>query len=93
MKRTIPDYYAILREYHALTGIPSLVNTSFNIHDEPIVYSPADAIRAFLQSRLDALILGDLLIDAPRPEREHVGSSAARGPGATDRPALVATGQ
>jgi len=58
-------YYAILREYHALTGIPSLVNTSFNIHDEPIVHTPEDAIRAFRQSRIDALILGDTLVLSP----------------------------
>ena len=88
-----PPYYAILREYHALTGIPSLVNTSFNIHDEPIVHSPADAIRAFLQSRLDALILGDLLIDSPRPESGRVSGGAVHRTGAVDRPALVETGE
>ena len=43
-----PSFYRILREYHALTGIPSLINTSFNMHEEPIVCSPDDAIRAFL---------------------------------------------
>ena len=60
-----PAYYSILREYHQLTGIPSVVNTSFNIHEEPIVNSPAEAIQAFEQSRLDALVLGDMLIMAP----------------------------
>jgi carbamoyltransferase len=60
-----PAYYRILAEYHRLTQIPSLVNTSFNIHEEPIVNTPAEAIRAFAQSRLDALILGDLLLLAP----------------------------
>jgi carbamoyltransferase len=64
-ERDNAGYYSILREYRALTGIPTLVNTSFNIHDEPIVHTPADAIKAFLQSRLDGLILGDVLISGP----------------------------
>ena len=59
------DYYDILSEYHRMTGIPSLVNTSFNIHEEPIVNTPAEAVRAFEQSRLDALVLGDNLLMAP----------------------------
>lgn len=59
------EYYDILAEYHRLTGIPSLVNTSFNIHEEPIVHTPAEAIKAFEQSRLDALVLGDCLVLAP----------------------------
>lgn len=57
-----PDYYAILKAYKEITGIPSLINTSFNMHEEPIVNSPAEAVAAFRQSRLDALILGDRLI-------------------------------
>jgi carbamoyltransferase len=37
---TAPDFYRILQAYHALTGIPSLINTSFNMHEEPIVCTP-----------------------------------------------------
>jgi carbamoyltransferase len=59
------QYYDIVAEYEKLTGIPSLVNTSFNIHEEPIVHTPAEAIKAFEQSRLDALVLGDHLLLAP----------------------------
>jgi carbamoyltransferase len=68
-----PPYYAILKEYHQLTGIPSVVNTSFNIHEEPIVSSPAEAIKSFEQSRLDALVLGDMLIMAPPAWRDETG--------------------
>ena len=57
-----PEYYKILKEYHRRTGIPSLVNTSFNMHEEPIVCTPEDAVRAFLLGSLDALILGPFLI-------------------------------
>lgn len=60
-----PSYYKILSEYKKITGIPSVVNTSFNIHEEPIVNTPEEAIRAFKDSRLDALLLGDRLILAP----------------------------
>ncbi|MFT5430905.1 MAG: carbamoyltransferase [Myxococcota bacterium] len=53
-----PGYHAILQRFYELTGTPTLVNTSFNMHGEPIVGSPYDAIRAFKASRLDHLILG-----------------------------------
>ncbi|MFB3907621.1 MAG: carbamoyltransferase [Candidatus Eisenbacteria bacterium] len=67
-----PSYYRILEEYHARTGTPVVINTSFNIHEEPIVRSPQDAIRAFLDSALDCLAIGDFLVAGP------VGSMATR---------------
>ncbi len=57
-----PKYYKLLSEYFKLTGIPSLVNTSFNMHEEPIVCTPDDAVRAFLSSQIDYLSIGDFLI-------------------------------
>jgi carbamoyltransferase len=57
-----PDYYEILSAYHHLTGIPTLVNTSFNMHEEPIVMTPRHALKAFEASNLDALIAGPFLI-------------------------------
>lgn len=57
-----PSYYRILKEYYNLTGIPSLVNTSFNMHEEPIVCTPEDAVRSFLQGHLDYLAIGKYLI-------------------------------
>jgi carbamoyltransferase len=71
-----PEYYSILKQYHAMTGIPSLVNTSFNIHEEPIVNTPQEALQAFRQSRLDALILGKRLVLAP-PHWQTVTDTAA----------------
>ena len=61
---TDPFYYAVLKGCHARTGVPSLVNTSFNMHEEPIVASPDDAARAFVQGHLDTLVLGPFLVDA-----------------------------
>jgi len=56
-------YYDILKEFHSITNIPSIVNTSFNMHEEPIVCSPFDAIRAFLAGHLDYLAIGNYLIE------------------------------
>ena len=60
-----PELPQIITEYHRLTGIPSVINTSFNMHEEPIVCSPDDAIRAFLQGNLDYLAIGDCLVAHP----------------------------
>jgi carbamoyltransferase len=57
-----PSFHSILSRYHALTGIPSLINTSFNLHEEPIVCSPGDAIRAFLQGGFRYMQLGEFLV-------------------------------
>ncbi len=59
---TNPSFHAILRAYHRRTGIPSVLNTSFNIHEEPIVCTPADAVATYLAGGLDYLALGDLLV-------------------------------
>ena len=56
-----PGMYRILEEYRKLSGIPCLVNTSFNMHEEPIVATAKDACRAFLLSGLDYLIAGPYL--------------------------------
>ena len=57
-----PSYYRTLKYYHDLSGIPSLINTSFNMHEEPIVCTVGDAISAYLASELDALAIGDFLV-------------------------------
>jgi carbamoyltransferase len=56
-----PSYYRIIREFQRLTGISSVVNTSFNIHEEPIVCTPQDAIRAFQIGHLDVLAIGPFI--------------------------------
>ena len=64
-----PSFCRIVREYYQLGGIPSIINTSFNMHEEPIVNSPADAVRAFLQGNLDYLAIGNLLVRHPMQAR------------------------
>jgi len=61
-KEANPSYYKIIDEYRKITGIPSIVNTSFNVHEEPIVCNPDDAITAYRQSRLDFLAIGNYLV-------------------------------
>jgi len=58
---TNPSMYRILERYYERTGIPLLINTSFNLHEDPIVCTPQDAVRAFLASRLDYLAMGPFL--------------------------------
>lgn len=70
-----PGFQRIIREFMRLTGLPTVVNTSFNIHEEPIVCSPADAVRAFLQGHLDMLALGPFLAKGPQAD-ERVRSAA-----------------
>jgi carbamoyltransferase len=60
-----PSFHRILDEYHRLTGLPSVINTSFNMHEEPIVCAPDDAVRAFLQGNLDYLAIGNFLVVHP----------------------------
>lgn len=62
---TAPDFYKIAVAYHKLTGIPSLINTSFNMHGEPIVCTPEDALRSFNEGNLDYLAIGNWLVVNP----------------------------
>ena len=57
-----PSYYKILQEYNKLSGIGCIVNTSFNMHEEPIVASPEDALRAFDQGSVDILAIGNYIV-------------------------------
>ncbi len=58
-----PRFARLLQSFHEITGCPVLLNTSFNVRGEPIVCSPADALRCFVTAGLDALVLEDCLIE------------------------------
>ncbi|MBF0422926.1 MAG: carbamoyl transferase [Magnetococcales bacterium] len=60
-----PDYHALISAFAAITGVGAVLNTSFNLHGEPIVHTPEDAVSTFLRSGLDHLLLGDLLVSKP----------------------------
>jgi carbamoyltransferase len=53
-----PLYYRLIDEFGALTGVPVIMNTSFNLRGEAIVHTPTDALRTFFSSGMDALVIG-----------------------------------
>lgn len=59
-------YYDLLHEFNKLTGVPVLINTSFNTRGEPIVCSPKDAIACFYTSPFDALVINSFLLEKRR---------------------------
>jgi carbamoyltransferase len=58
-----PFYHAVVTRFGAATGVPVLLNTSFNLRAEPIVATPEDAVKTFLASGLDLLVLEDFLVE------------------------------
>jgi carbamoyltransferase len=60
-----PIYYDLLRAFACRSGVPVLVNTSFNTRGEPIVCTPRDAVECFWTSPLDALVIGPFLLEKP----------------------------
>ncbi|MCZ6464610.1 MAG: carbamoyltransferase [Proteobacteria bacterium] len=64
-----PVYYDILSAFHRRTGVPVLMNTSFNVRGEPIVSSPFDALRCYLGTGMDALAIGSFLLRKDGAER------------------------
>jgi carbamoyltransferase len=63
-----PLYYDLIRAFADRTGVPVLVNTSFNTRGEPIVCTPRDAVESFWTSPLDALVIGSFLLEKRRRE-------------------------
>ncbi|QFZ24292.1 carbamoyltransferase [Saccharothrix syringae] len=62
-------FWLLLEEFEARTGVPVLLNTSFNNHAEPIVDSVEDAVRTFLTTGLDHLVVDDFLVSKPTTGR------------------------
>jgi len=64
-RETSPRYYRLIETFGQATGVPMLLNTSFNLKGEPIVNTPAEAFHTFRQSGMDVLVLGDCVIEKP----------------------------
>jgi carbamoyltransferase len=62
-KEVNPLYWRLIDEFGKRTGVPVIMNTSFNLRGEAIVNTPTDAIRTFFSSGMDALILGSFLVE------------------------------
>ncbi|HKP19178.1 MAG TPA: carbamoyltransferase C-terminal domain-containing protein [Gaiellaceae bacterium] len=74
-----PRYYRLIAEFERVTGVPILLNTSFN-ENEPIVMTPAQAVETFRKTRMDLLVLGNLIV-----RRRGGGGGAATEPAAVSR--------
>ncbi len=78
-----PRLAALLRRFKQRTGCPVLINTSFNVRGEPIVCTPADALRCFLATEMDVLVLENFVIlredqnQIPAVDREQYLSAFA----------------
>ena len=77
-----PRYYALIEAFEKLTGVPMVLNTSFN-ENEPVVCRPEEALDCFLRTQMDVLVLGDHVIDRVAAGQEvataaRVGSEAVQ---------------
>ena len=57
-----PTFYSVIEEFEKLTGVPVVVNTSFNVRGEPIVCTPQDAYRCFMRTEIDLLVIEDCVL-------------------------------
>jgi len=62
-----PLFYDLIAEFDKLTGVPVIINTSFNVRGEPIVCTPSDAYRCFVETGMDFLVMGSFLLDKSKP--------------------------
>jgi carbamoyltransferase len=60
-------YHSLLNEFGRLSGVPVLLNTSFNVRGEPVVCSPAEGLDALVRTGLSSVVIGDLVFAKNRP--------------------------
>jgi carbamoyltransferase len=60
-----PLFHSLIERLDELTGVPIVLNTSFNLQGEPIVCTPRDALRTFASSGMDALVIGPFVVTKP----------------------------
>jgi len=56
-------YYDLIKQFYQKTGCPAIINTSFNVRGEPLVLTPEDAVKCFMRTEMDYLVLGSFLLD------------------------------
>jgi carbamoyltransferase len=64
-EKTNPRFHRLIAEFRRLTGIPMVINTSFNVKGQPIVCTPRDAVSTFYMTGMDHLVLGDFVLSKP----------------------------
>jgi carbamoyltransferase len=65
-------FHQLVSCFHEITGVPMVINTSFNTFDEPMVCSPTDAIQTFVRTDLDRLFIGNFVAENPRVARRGI---------------------
>ncbi|WP_233706018.1 carbamoyltransferase family protein [Helicobacter bilis] len=71
-KETNPRYYTLIEEFYKLSGVPVLVNTSFNVRGEPMVCSPYDSYACFMGTEMDMLVIEDFILYKENQPKEHI---------------------
>ena len=66
-----PYYHGLITAFHRLTGLPLVLDTSFNVQGQPIVETPHQAIESFLATRIDVLVMETLVVERQTPEKEE----------------------
>ena len=75
--RRNPRLHQILKAFHAKTGCPVMINTSFNVRGEPIVNTPEDAYRCFMFTNMDVLVLENcILLKSDQPNAKEIDVDA-----------------
>jgi carbamoyltransferase len=64
-RETNPLYYKLIQQFGEASGVPVVLNTSFNVRGEPIVNTPQDSLRTFANSGIDTLVIGNYVVDKP----------------------------
>jgi carbamoyltransferase len=72
-----PLFHALLRAFERQTGVPLMVNTSFNVRGEPIVCTPEEAFQCFIRTHMDTLVMGDFVLEK-HEQREYPEFGDAR---------------
>lgn len=73
-----PKYYNLIRAFEKLSGVPVLLNTSFNIMGQPIIESPRDAVKCLYSTGIDALVLGDIILEKVPAQKPRVQPQKTR---------------
>ena len=72
-QNTTPRYYKLISCFKEITGVPIVLNTSFN-KNEPVVCKPEEALDCFLRTKMDVLVLGDFFVERRLKDKSAVGS-------------------
>ncbi len=73
-KETNPRFYKLINQFERRSGCPVLINTSFNVRGEPVVYTPEDAYRCFMRTEMDYLVMENILlakVDQPEHQQDN----------------------